>query len=164
VLTGAVHVPFAHPVLQGAIMRPLSLAFSTSLLLLASGAGAQSGTYPINDDMPISRVEVTAQPGTTVPIWDYQVEAISGAYALSNGWRLKVQPARDGIVAQIDKQHPMRLVAQSRDRFVSRDGNVIMEFNRGDTRDDMMMSYVPSDVTDPRMAQVIVVTAKMAQR
>jgi hypothetical protein len=58
----------------------------------------------------------------------------------------------------------MHLVAQSPDRFVSRDGNVIMEFNRGDSRDDMMMSYVPSDVTDPRMAQIIVVTAKMAQR
>jgi hypothetical protein len=39
-----------------------------------------------------------------------------------------------------------------------------MEFNKGDNRDDMMMSYVPGDVADPRMAQVIVVTAKMAQR
>jgi hypothetical protein len=58
----------------------------------------------------------------------------------------------------------MRLIAQSPDRFVSRDGNVIMEFNKGDTRDDMMMSYVPSDVADPSLAQIIVVTAKMAQR
>lgn len=145
-------------------MRPLPLALSASLLLFAPGAGAQSGNYPINDDMPISRVEVTAQPRTAFRIWDYQAEAVSGAYELSNGWRLKVQPARGGIVAQIDKQHPMRLVAQSPDRFVSRDGNVIMEFNRGDSRDDMMMSYVPSDVTNPRMTQIIVVTAKMAQR
>ncbi|WP_322403506.1 hypothetical protein [Massilia luteola] len=145
-------------------MRPLSLALSASLLLLAPGAGAQSGTYPVNDDMPISRVEVTAQPATAFRIWDYQAEAVSGAYALSNGWRLKVQPARDGLVAQIDKQHPMHLIAQSPDRFVSRDGNVIMEFNRGDTREDMMMSYVPSDVTDPHLAQIIVVTATMAQR
>jgi hypothetical protein len=145
-------------------MRPLSLALSASLLLLAPGAGAQSGTYPVNDDMPISRVEVTAQPATAFRIWDYQAEAVSGAYALSNGWRLKVQPARDGLVAQIDKQHPMHPIAQSPDRFVSRDGNVIMEFNRGDTREDMMMSYVPSDVTDPHLAQIIVVTATMAQR
>jgi hypothetical protein len=43
-------------------MRPLPLALSASLLLLAPGAGAQSGNYPINDDAPISRVEVTAQP------------------------------------------------------------------------------------------------------
>ena len=145
-------------------MRPLPLALSASLLLFAPGAGAQSGNYPINDDTPISRVEVTAQPRTAFRIWDYQAEEVSGAYELSNGWRLKVQPARDGIVAQIDKQRPMRLVAQSPDRFVSRDGNVIMEFNKGDTRDDMMMSYVPSNVADPRMAQVIVVTAKMASR
>ncbi|MFJ1468754.1 MULTISPECIES: hypothetical protein [Massilia] len=145
-------------------MRPLPLALSASLLLFAPGAGAQSGNYPINDDTPISRVEVTAQPRPAFRIWDYQAEDVSGAYALSNGWRLKVKPARDGIVAQIDKQRPMRLIAQSPDRFVSRDGNVIMEFNKGDTRDDMMMSYVPSDVTDPRLAQIIVVTAKMAQR
>jgi hypothetical protein len=145
-------------------MRPLPLVLSASLLLFAPGAGAQSGNYPINDDGQISRVEVTAQPRTAFRVWDYQQEAVSGAYALSNGWHLKVQPARDGIVARIDKQRPIRLVAQTPDRFVSRDGNVIMEFNKGDTRDDMMMSYVPSDVTDPRMAQVIVVTAKMAQR
>lgn len=145
-------------------MRPLPLAFSASLLLFAPGAGAQSGNYPVTDDSPISRVEVTAQPRTAFRIWDYQQEEVSGAYELSNGWRLKVQPARDGIVARIDKQRPIRLVAQSPDRFVSRDGNVIMEFNRGDTREDMMMSYVPSDAPDPRVAQMIVVTAKMAQR
>jgi hypothetical protein len=145
-------------------MRPLPLVLSASLLLFAPGAGAQSGSYPINDDAQISRVEVTAQPRTAFRIWDYQAENVSGKYELSNGWRLNVQPARDGVIAQIDKQHRMHLIAQSPDRFVSRDGNVIMEFNKGDNRDDMTMSYVPSDVTDPRMAQVIVVTAKMAQR
>ena len=145
-------------------MRALPLALSASLLLFAPGAGAQSGNYPVTSDSPISRVEVTAQPRTSIRIWDYQAEAVSGAYELSNGWRLKVQPARDGIVARIDKQRSMHLVAESPDRFVSRDGNVIMEFNKGDTRDDMMMSYVPSNVTDPRLAQVIVVTAKMASR
>jgi len=145
-------------------MRPLSLLLPVSLLLLAPSAGAQSGSYPLTANTPITTVEVTAQPRTEARVWDYQLEAVSGAYALSNGWRLKVQPARDGIVAQIDKQHPMRLIAQSPDRFVSRDGNVIMEFNRGDSREDMMMSYVPSDVTNPNLAQIIVVTAKMAQR
>jgi hypothetical protein len=145
-------------------MRPLPLALSASLLLFAPGAGAQSGNYPATSDSQISRVEVTAQPRTAFRIWDYQAEAVSGAYELSNGWRLKVQPARDGIVARIDKQRPMHLIAESPDRFVSRDGNVIMEFNRGDTGDDMMMSYVPGDTPDPRLAQMIVVTARMAQR
>jgi hypothetical protein len=83
---------------------------------------------------------------------------------LSNGWHLKVEPGSNGIVAHIDKQRPIRLVAQSPDRFVSRDGNVIMEFNRGNAGSDMMMSYVPRDATGARLSQVIVATAKMAQR
>jgi hypothetical protein len=143
-------------------MRALLLLLPVSLLLLAPSVGAQSGNYPINDDS-ISRVQVTAQP-PAFRIWDYQQDAVSGAYALSNGWRLKVEPARDGIRAVIDKQRPIRLIAQSPDRFVSRDGNVIMEFNRGDSGDDMMMSYVPRSSSDSRLAQMIVVTAKMAQR
>ena len=103
----------------------------------------------------------------TAPTWpflffDYEAEAISGAYAMSNGWRLKVDPSSDGIVAQIDKHTPMRLHAVSRDQYVSRDGNVSMSFNRGQRGDDMLMSYVP----DARTAQVVVVTATavVAQR
>jgi hypothetical protein len=145
-------------------MRPLSLALPASLLLLAPIAGAQSGSYPVtNDTTPITTVEVTAPPAPYL-IGDNQVDAVTGAYRLSNGWNLKVEPGNNGIVARIDNQRPIRLAAQSPDRFVSRDGNVIMEFNRGDARDDMMMSYVPRDVTDPRLSQVIVATAKMAQR
>ena len=100
-------------------MRALSLLLPVSLLLLAPSVGAQSGNYPINDDASITRVEVTAQP-PAFRIWDYQQEAVSGAYALSNGWRMKVEPARDGIRAVTDKQRPIRLIAQSPDRFVSR--------------------------------------------
>jgi hypothetical protein len=144
-------------------MRALSLILPVSLLLLAPSVGAQSGNYPLTDDAQISRVEVTAQP-PAFRIWDYQQDAVSGRYALSNGWRLNVEPARDGIRAVIDKQRPIRLIAQSPDRFVSRDGNVIMEFNRGDSGDDMIMSYVPRSNADSRVAQMIVVSAKMAQR
>jgi len=144
-------------------MRAISLLLPVSLLLLAPSVGAQSGNYPINDDASITRVEVTAQP-PAFRISDYQQDAVSGVYDLSNGWRLTVGPAGDGIRAMIDKRRPIRLIAQSPDRFVSRDGNVIMEFNRGDSGDDMMMSYVPRSNSDSRVAQMIVVTAKMAQR
>ena len=142
-------------------MRPLFLVLPLSLLC-APQAGAQSGNYPVTDDTPMSTVQVKAQP--SFHIWDYQADAVRGTYELSNGWRLKVQPTRDGAVARIDNQRPIRLVAQSPDRFVSRDGNVIMDFNQGDEREDMRMSYVPGDTTNPQLAQVIVVTAKMAQR
>ena len=108
----------------------------------------------------MSRVEVMAET-PAFAFRDYEAEAISGGYAMSNGWRLKVDPSADGIVAQIDKQRPIRLVALSRDRYATRDGNVAMEFNRGALGDEMLMSYVPSS----RTAQVVVVTtARLAQR
>ena len=91
---------------------------------------------------------------------EYQAEVISGAYAMSNGWRMKVVPANDGIVATIDKQRPIRLVALSADCYTTRDGNVWMEFNRGRYGEDMLMSYVPG----PRLAQVVVGATAVARR
>lgn len=138
-------------------MRPLFLILGASLLL-ASGAGAQEqDNPPAGSDLSQVQVKAPTQP---FRFWEYEAEAISGAYAMSNGWRMKINPAQDGIVAQIDKRHPIRLVAQSPSRYVSRDGNVSMEFNRGVNQDEVLMSYVPSD----RLAQAIVVTATLAQR
>jgi hypothetical protein len=146
---------------EGAIMRPLSLVLPASLLLLlAPGAGAQTGHYPLTDTAPTSTVQVVTAPAAQFHPWTDELEAVSGKYAMSNGWRLNVEPGSSGIVARIDKQRPMRLVALSPNKFVSRDGNVAMEFNRGEAGDEMLMSYVP----DPRVAQVIVVRATLAQR
>jgi hypothetical protein len=145
-------------VCEGAIMRRLLLMLPASLLL-AAHAGAQNQAYPLTEPAPTSRVQVMA-PAQPYQFWDYEAESISGAYAMSNGWRMKVDPAADGIVARIDKQRPIQLIAVSRDQYVSRDGNVSMAFNRGERGDDMLMSYVP----DTRMAQAIVVTATLAQR
>ena len=139
-------------------MRSLSLAVSAGLLVLASEAGAQASKYPVTSDSAISSVQVTAPARR---IFQEDLDTVRGQYALSNGWRLKVDPAASGISARIDKQRPIHLVALSRDKFVSRDGNVEMVFNRGDQGDDMVMSYVPAD---SRIAQVIVVKATLAQR
>lgn len=138
-------------------MRSLSLAVSASLLVLAADAGAQATKYPIAADSAMSSVQVTA-PARRV--FQEDLDTVRGQYALSNGWRLKVEPAASGIKATFDKQRPIHLVAVTKDKFVSRDGNVDMVFNRGDYGDDMVMSYVP----DPRLAQVIVVRATLAQR
>jgi hypothetical protein len=153
-------MPDPQPILslEGAIMRPLFLALPASLLL-ASTAGAQTVHYPLTEPAPESTVQVPA-PAPEFYAWTDELEAVSGKYAMSNGWRLKVEPSSNGIFASIDKQRPMRLIAQSPDRFVSRDGNVEMVFNRGEAGDQMVMSYVP----DPRVAQVIVVRATLAQR
>ena len=140
-------------------MRIHYLAIPASLLLMAQ-AGAQTAQYP--SLAPGSTVQVTA-PAPSYDIWPHEQDRVSGAYALSNGWRLDIEPSRDGIEARIDKRRPIRLVAISADKFVSLDGNVSMEFNRGDYGTDMLMSYVPES-RDPRLAQVIVVKATMAQR
>jgi hypothetical protein len=141
------------------IMRPLSLLLPVSLLVLASSASAQNLPYPQPDSAAISTVQVTA-PIKSVLLYPDEAEQIAGSYAMSNGWRLKVQPNSRSIDATIDRQKPLHLVAVSKDKFVSRDGNVTMEFNQGSYGDDMTMSYVP----DPRLAQVVVLSSRMAQR
>ena len=140
-------------------MRTLNAALAVSLFLLAADAGAQSQPYPATSKDAISSVQVTA-PARVVPVYQEHLDAVRGVYAMSNGWRMKVATAAGGIRAQFDRQPSIYLVALSPDRYASRDGNVTMEFNRGDSREDMLMSYVP----DSRVAQAIVVRATLAQR
>ncbi|MGJ9416710.1 hypothetical protein ACHAC9_02935 [Massilia sp. CMS3.1] len=140
-------------------MRLLSILIPASLLALTAGAGAQDLPYPRTGTEAMSTVQVTA-PAKPVLIQDDEAEVVTGAYAMSNGWRLKVDTGSRHINATIDKQKPMRLLAVAPYKFASSDGNVTMEFNRGPWGDDMVMSYVP----DPRLAQVIVISSKMAQR
>lgn len=123
-------------------MRPLSLLIPASLLALAASAGAQTQPYPRPDTAPISTVTVTA-PAKTVRLRDEQVREIAGSYAMSNGWNLRVRGTPRYIDAIIDNEKPMRLRPVSTDKFVSGDGNVTMEFNRGRLREEMVMSYVP---------------------
>ena len=146
-------------------MRPLSLAVPASLLLLlAADVAAQATSYPIVKDAPMSSVQVTGQ-SRPVRVYQEDLDAVRGQYALSNGWRLKVDTAASGITARIDKQRPIHLVAITPDKYVSRDGNVEMEFNRGEGGDDMLMSYVPPEATrGSNVAQMIVVKATLAQR
>ncbi|GAB3467459.1 hypothetical protein GCM10027321_34950 [Massilia terrae] len=124
-------------------MRILFTAIPLSLLLVSPLAGAQSHDYPLTGDTVISTVQVrpTLHP---FPVTEQQTEAIKGDYALTNGWHLRVQSSYKGIIAQIDQQRPMSLIALSEDKFVTRDGNVAMEFNQGTIGEDMTMSYVPT--------------------
>ncbi|UUZ52722.1 hypothetical protein LP419_26315 [Massilia sp. H-1] len=139
-------------------MRTLSLLLPASLLLLCSTVSAQSASYPQTDEGPISTVQVSA-PIKTVLLRAEQGREIAGSYAMSNGWMLKVRPSSRFIDATIDRQKPMRLLAVSADKFVSNDGSVTMEFNKGDRNDEMTMSY-----TDPSIAQVVVISSLIAQR
>jgi hypothetical protein len=145
---------------KGAIMRTLHVAFATSLLLLSAHGGAQTQNYPTTTSTAMSSVQVTA-PARFARVYQEHLDAVQGRYALSNGWHLKVDSAKNGIKAQIDSERPIHLVAVTRDRFVSNDGRVDMVFNQGDYGDDMVMSYVPGD--NP-LAQRIVVRTTVAQR
>jgi hypothetical protein len=147
------------PLREGIIMRVMSLVFPLSLGLLASSAVAQTMPYPMADTAPVTTVQITA-PAVPVRLREEEVRQIAGTYALSNGWRLKVRPASRFIDATIDREKPMRLLAVSADKFVSGDGKVTMEFNRGDFRDEMRMSYVP----DALATEAIVISSEMAQR
>lgn len=140
-------------------MRAMSFLFPASLLVLACSASARTMPYPQPDAESDSSVQVRA-PARTVYLTEDQERQVRGSYALSNGWRLKVQTAARYIDARIDNEPPMRLRAVSKDKFVSRDGSVIMQFNQGKYGEDMTMSYVP----DRRLAQVVVISSRMAQR
>lgn len=139
-------------------MRPLSLLISASLLVLATGAGAQTQPYPQPDTAPLTTVTVTA-PSKAFRLLPDEVKRIAGNYDMANGWRLEVRGRAEYIDATIDDEKPMRLKAVSKDKFVSGDGNVTMEFNQG-KGDDMKLSYIP----DPSKPSMVSIPAQKARR
>lgn len=139
-------------------MRPLSLLIPASLLVLAAGAGAQTQAYPPPDTAPVSTVTVTA-PGKAIRLKPDEVKQIAGTYDMANGWRMEVRGKPEYIDATIDTEKPMRLKAVSKNKFVSGDGNVIMEFKQG-TGEDMKLSYVP----DPSKPSMVSIPAQKAKR
>jgi hypothetical protein len=60
----------------------------------------------------------------------------------------------------IDRNRPLRLLAVSSRKFVSGDGNVTMEFSRGNDDNDMTLRYVPG----LGMAGIVLTSAAFAQR
>jgi hypothetical protein len=140
-------------------MRPHYLFPVAALMALASGAGAQTPAAAPADAESISSVQVKA-PVRPLRIRDEQARQITGAYGLSNGWYLKVHTEPRYIVARIDNEAPIRLVAVAPYKFVSQDSKVAMEFNRGPDGEDMLMGYVP----DSGLAWVEVASSPLARR
>lgn len=115
--------------------------------------------YPPPDTAPISWVQVTA-PSTAPRIHPREARQISGAYEMSSGWYLRVHSGRRYIDAIIDDQPVLRLIPVAPYRFVSGDGNVSMQFNRGGSGEEMQMSYRP----DRRLAERVVISSRLAPR
>lgn len=140
-------------------MRPLSLLITASVLTFAVGAGAQTQQpYPRPDTAPISTVTVTG-PAKAVRLMPDEVRQIAGTYNMENGWQLEVRGKPTYIDTTIDTEKPMRLRAVSKNKFVSGDGNVTMEFNQGGG-EDMKMTYVP----DPSKPSMVSIPARRTRR
>lgn len=140
-------------------MRPLFLLVSVSLLAPAAGPGAQQLPYPQSDAAALNTVQVRA-PVRAMWVRPDDAAQIGGEYDMPNGWLVRVRTAPLYIDVTIDDQKPIRLTATARNKFVSGDGNVNMVFAQGMSHDEMTMRYRPA----PALAQVIVLSSRMAQR
>ena len=143
-------------------MRFSALFYAGFILVgitLVDHAHGQSGPLP-QSDSAMSEIRVPAPAKSYWTLRRTELDALRGTYLLSNGWLLKVRPNTRMMMAQIDDRPAMSLLPMSPDKFVSLDGNMSMEFNLGDSGDEMVLAYVP----DPRTAQVVIVRTSLAQR
>lgn len=139
-------------------MRPLSLLISASLVAFAAGASAQTQPYPRPDTAPISTVTVTPS-AQAVRLRPEEIKEIAGNYDMANGWQLEVRGKPEYIDATIDTEKPLRLKAVSKNKFVSGDGNVMIEFKQGSDH-HMKLSYAP----DPSKPSMVSIPAHKAKR
>jgi len=136
-------------------MRPLSLMLIPVLLVSASGTQAQT----VAPDDPVAVVQVKPMDGP-YRLRNEQARQIAGTYEMSNGWSVDVRPDMRHVDVLIDRNRPLRLLAISPRKFVSGDGNVTMEFSRGNDENDMTLRYVPG----VGMAEVVLTSVSIAQR
>ena len=136
-------------------MRPMSLMLIPTLLVLASGTQAQT----LQPGEPVAVVQVKPMDGPC-RLRNDQARQIAGMYEMSNGWSIDVRPDMRHVDVVIDRNRPLRLLAISPRKFVSGDGNVTMEFSRGNDDNDMTLRYVPA----AGLAEVVLTSASFAQR
>ena len=140
-------------------MRPSPLLLFPALLMLASGTHAQALQAIEPDPTAIAVVEVKPVDGP-YRLRNEQARQIAGMYEMSNGWSIDVRPDMRHADVVINHDRPLRLLAISSRKFVSGDGNMTMEFSRGNDDNDMTLRYVP----DRGLAEVVVTSASFAQR
>ena len=136
-------------------MRPLYLMLIPVLLVSASGTQAQT----LAPDDPVAVVQVKPMDGP-YRLRNEQARQIAGTYEMSNGLSVDVRPDMRHVDVLIDRNRPLRLLAISPRKFVSGDGNVTMEFSRGNDENDMTLRYVPG----VGMAEVVLTSVSIAQR
>jgi hypothetical protein len=133
----------------------MSLMFIPALLVLTPGTQAQS----LQPDDPVAVVQVKPMDGP-YRLRNEQARQIAGMYEMSNGSSVEVRPDMRHVDVVVDRNRPMRLLAMSSRKFVSGDGNVTLEFSRGNDDNDMTLRYVP----DSGLAEVVLTSASFVQR
>jgi hypothetical protein len=127
--------------------------------MLASSAHAQA-LQPVEPaSTSIAVVEVKPGDGP-YRLRNEQARQIAGMYEMSNGWSVDVRPDMRHVDVVINRDRPLRLLAISSRKFVSGDGNMTLEFSRGNDDHDMTLRYVPGT----GLAEVVVTSASFAQR
>jgi len=140
-------------------MRPSPLLFFPALLMLASSTRAQALQPVEPGSVSIAVVEVKPVDGP-YRLRNEQARQIAGMYEMSNGWAIDVRPDMRHVDVVINRNRPLRLLAISSRKFVSGDGNMTMEFSRGNDDNDMTLRYVPGT----GLAEVVLTSASFAQR
>lgn len=147
------------------LLLSLTAACAVAVPLSASAQQTRSSSAvaPIDQEARQALSEVQVRGQTRRHTLDpYEARQVAGAYALSNGWTMRVIPRSGYVLLSINEGRPTRMYAQSANKFASDDGNIAAVFNLGPWGDDVVMSYVPdSRLSDQR---VVVGTAALAAR
>lgn len=149
------------------LLLSLATAGAVAVPSLAAAQASQPAqadqAQPIDEEVKqaLAEVQVRGQP-KRYRLEPYEVKQVTGTYAMSNGWTMRVTPRSRHVYLQIDDKPPIEIFPQSADKFASADGSIATVFNLGMTGDDVVMSYVPdSRYSDQR---VIIGTGSLAAR
>jgi hypothetical protein len=143
-------------------MRTSSVLLSLSTLAVLSAAGgACAQAQPAAPGAPAALPEIAVLAALPrYPIKLREARAIRGMYDMSNGWTVEVRPDWRRVFVEINGRKPLEVIPISADKFVSRDGNMALDFNLGNGGDEMVLRYVPDGVA----AQAVVATSTLAWR
>jgi hypothetical protein len=136
------------------LLLSLAAAGAIAAPALATAQAAQAAPAPqIDEEVKQALAEVQVRGQTRhYRLEPSEVRQVSGTYAMSNGWTVRVIPRLRRVYMQVNDKEPIELFAQSADKFASADGNIATVFNLGMLGDDIVMSYVPdSRLSDQRV-------------